>query len=215
MTLDRFRSGLIPDSTLVWRLGANVPDKWTVPAYVDGMPYCLPASDQGDKPRCAAFALTAGIEARSWRLSDSYAQIDPFPLYVKAKEIDGMPDTDGTTLTAVSQAAISLGVLPCGAQIRIVTNENDVRYACHTRSGCLAGFNITRDWMTSTGQTIVDTGAESVGGHAVWICGYDKDTVWICNSWGTDWMWNGFAKLPWAAFRKQFMSGVIWEGIPR
>jgi len=215
MTLDRFRSGLIPDSTLVWRLGANVPDKWTVPAYVDGMPYCLPASDQGDKPRCAAFALAAGCEARVWRLSDSYAQIDPVPLHDKAKEIDGMPDTDGTTLTAVSQAAISLGVLPCGAQIRIVTNENDVRYACHTRSGCLAGFNITRDWMTSTGQTIVDTGAESVGGHAVWICGYDKDTVWICNSWGTDWMWNGFAKLPWAAFRKQFMSGVIWEGIPR
>ena len=215
MKLGEFKSGLIPDSTLAWRLGANVPAQWTVPAYCDGMPYCLPASDQGPFPRCAAFGCMTGCEARNWRLTDAFSQLDPTPVHEKAKEIDGMPDADGTTLTAVTQAAINLGMLPTGTLIRVVTTENDVRYACHTRGGCIAGFNITQDWMDSSGQTIVDTGAASIGGHAVFLAGYDSDTVWICNSWGTAWKWNGFAKLPWASFRKQFMSGVIWEGIPR
>lgn len=216
MIVDEFKSGLLDDATLQWRLPMAMPSSWTVPAYVDAMPYCLPPGNQGATSMCAAYALTTGWEAHNWRLSDRYEQLDPNPVYAEAKNIDGMPDSLGTTLSAVCKASINLGIMPPQAQVVTITGRNAAMYACHTRGGFLAGFRITEDWMTPRPDGyIVNSGGSVVGGHAVWVCGFSADDVWICNSWGTSWGWNGFAKLKWTDFDAQFMHGVVWEGVPR
>ena len=35
-----------------------------------------------------------------------------------------------------------------------------------------------------------------LGGHAIVLCGYNKDRIIFRNSWGADWGTNGYGTLP-------------------
>ena len=61
----------------------------------------------------------------------------------------------------------------------------------------------------SNGTNVRGEKAQSYGGHAVLVCGYNPGGVWIENSWGKKWGVGGFGFIEWKAFREQFMYGTV------
>ena len=189
-----------------------------VPTAVDNRQYCTAIEDQGSKPWCAAYTAAAFAENVLWRKNGKISQIEPDWIYKFAKVHDGDPDGDGTTLDQVLAALLDKGVFGKDCKIRMVgrgwtgTDETDVKAAIH-RFGCfLGGFDITEEWydLSRKGvENVTGKASQSLGGHAVLVCGYNAGGVWIENSWGKDWGKDGFGFIEWTAFRKQFMYGTV------
>src|SRR5579885_3174995 len=120
----------------------------TVPPYIDHRWDMLPASDQGFTPKCAAYAMAGIVEYYRWRVTGIAQQVDPNPIYAEAKTLDGVPDEEGTTLEAVAQAAINLGLIPIDPKsIRVVQSPLDVKRAIHRYGPILSAYKITRGWL--------------------------------------------------------------------
>lgn len=190
--------------------------EFMAPSRIDLRDYCTPTEDQGTKPWCAAYAAAQWAENIKWRLTDRPENIDPTPIYKYAKSVDGDPDGDGTTLTAVLEA-LTKSVFTSGAcRVKVVrASRLSVKYAVHKFGCILAGFNIDSGWwgVTRTAPLITGGGQPNQGGHAVLICGYDKQGVWIQNSWGKDWGEWGFAKVSWTAFDREFLYGAVLSNV--
>jgi hypothetical protein len=193
--------------------------KIDVPSFVDNRSYCTAVEDQGAKPWCAAYTAAAFAENVLWRRDGRIREIEPEWIYKYAKAHDGDPDGDGTTLDCVLNALLSKGVFDGkSCKLRMVgkgwvgVDVQDVKAAIH-RFGCfLAGFDITTEWYDLSKKGVVrirGRKADSCGGHAVLVCGYNDEGVWIENSWGENWGDKGFGFLEWEAFRKQFMYGMV------
>lgn len=189
-----------------------------VPDAIDNRCYCTAIEDQGAKPWCAAYTAAAFAENVLWRRDGKIKQIEPDWIYAYAKKHDGDPNGDGTTLDCVLGALLNKGVFGKDCKIRTVgrgwtgTDVEDVKAAIH-RFGCfLGGFNITEEWydLSRKGvENVTGKASNSLGGHAVLVCGYNAGGVWIENSWGKNWGKDGFGFIEWVAFRKQFMYGTV------
>ena len=190
-----------------------------VPKAVDNRQYCTAIEDQGAKPWCAAYSAAAFAENVLWRKTGRIREVEPQDIYAYAKQHDGDPTGDGTTLDVVLDALCVQGLFDAQTcKVKMVgrgwrgTDATDVKAAIH-RFGCiLGGFNITEEWyeLAKKGVTTV-TGkpCATLGGHAVLIVGYDKSGVWCENSWGKDWGDCGFGYISWKAFRDQFMYACV------
>ena len=186
--------------------------QFMAPSRIDLRDYCTPTEDQGIKPWCAAYAAAQWTENIKWRLTDVPQNYDPAPIYKYAKSIDGDPGGDGTTLQAVLEwVRRYVFTNPEGKVMTIRPTRLAVKYAVHKYGCILGGFDIDSSWWGVKKDTpiINGKGAANQGGHAVLICGYDKQGVWIQNSWGKSWGEWGFAKVAWEAFDKQFMYGAV------
>jgi len=98
-------------------------------------------------------------------------------------------------------------------------DENSIIYELCVNGPIATGFMVYDDFMNNyDGKTIYthpDRNTQSIGGHAVLICGYgdeyDSKTkrnikYWIIkNSWGTEWGLNGFFKM------ERYLPGVEIE----
>ena len=192
-------------------------DKFIAPATVDLRDYCTRTEDQGSKPWCAAYTAAQWCENIKWRLNDYPEDIDPTWIYEYAKSIDGDPYGDGTTLVALLKALLNKKLFDSNiCKIKIInrgsTSKNNVKFAVH-KFGCILGaFNITEEWYNArNGNTSVKSQQvyNSVGGHAVLICGYNRDGVIIQNSWGVNWGAYGFGLITWNAFERQFLYAAV------
>lgn len=188
------------------------------PKRVDLRDYCTQTEDQLDKPWCAAFAAAGWAENIMWRRNDRFDQIDPTWIYRYAKQIDGDPHGDGTTLTAVMQALLDKGngmfdKYRCPVKV-IRNNGLALRYAIHKYGCVLGGFDISREWYNVSKERpfIENTAYEGgLGGHAVLICGYDREGVWLQNSWGWKWGEYGFARISWPCWNHQWIYGAVLD----
>ena len=187
--------------------------QFMAPSRIDLRDYCTPTEDQGEKPWCAAFAAAQWAENIKWRLTDTPANYEPAPAYKYAKTIDGDPNGEGTSLNAVLEYVRKylFADNPKCQVLVLRPSRLAVKYAIHKFGCALGGFDIDSSWWGVTKDTPVITGkgTPNQGGHAVLICGYDKQGVWIQNSWGKTWGEWGFAKIPWEVFDKQFMYGAV------
>lgn len=169
--------------------------------------------DQGSTPRCAAFSASSYVENLLWRMSGRIPDsVDPAKLYQYAKQVDGDPNGDGTTLDAILKAVLHYGFFRGSPAIRVITAEFDVKAAVHRYGTCLLGMNISNEWYRGNSD-ITDVSAPLVGGHAVQCVGYDTEGCWIQNSWGSGWGQGGFARIGWSAFARQFMYGAFLENL--
>ena len=186
------------------------PDNFTNPAYVDGRPYCIEASNQGQTPHCAGYTAAGMKEVEHWKTTGIKQQRDGDLCYAEAKKIDGMPKVEGTSLYHAAVAGKSLGWFT--GEPRMITNEFNLRWALHRHGCCMAGFQIDSNWnsVSKGGWIGTKKNATSLGGHAVLVCYYDKDGVGFQNSWG-DWGWGGFGRMTWTQFRATFMHGLVME----
>ena len=162
--------------------------QFMAPSRIDLRDLCTPTEDQGSKPWCAAYAAAQWAENIKWRLTDCVEQIDPTPIYKYAKSIDGDPYGDGTTIPAVLEALKHIGVFGKECTVKVIRpSRMALKYAIHKFGCCLGGFGVSEEWWGVTKKSPVITGKKAYvnrGGHCVLVCGYDKEGIWIQNSWG-------------------------------
>lgn len=217
MNSELFRSGLLglTGAELELTLKTPIVSGCPLPDYCDNNPYMMEASDQLQTSECGPFAVCGFIESLNWRDRGIYKQLDPHPVYVEAKRIDGSPLTDGTTLQAAAQAAINLGLLPKETKLKILTTEEQVRRAIFHFGSCLVGYNITEGWFHVGPDGRLPAGKwKSVGGHANLACFFDKNSKGSMNSWSDRKGWRGLVRLTNEEFAQQFMYGLQIE-VPR
>lgn len=187
--------------------------RFIAPSKVDTMDFCTKTEDQGSKPWCAAYAAAGFTENILWRRNDYPSEVNPEPIYRHAKSIDGDPNGDGTTLTAVLDYLLKQNYFNKDiCKIRIVRSLDSLKYAIHKYGVCLGGFSISKEWYSlNANKTAVSgkTDRELIGGHATLICGYDRNGLYIHNSWGVNWGNYGFALITWEEARRQFMYGAV------
>lgn len=213
----KFVPGLIPRKSTDRRFVAAslAAATYVIPATIDYRAQLLPSNDQGQTPKCAAYAMAGWLEFYNWKYHGDARQIDPDALYDAAKQIDGEPNVRGTTLEAVLQAAQNLNFIAGVdlASIRQIT-ASGVEQALHRYGVVLSAFEITESWETATPDGWLTDGGLSWGGHAVLVCGYslvDKPPWYaIQNSWGEH-GWRGFNRMSPEMFKQRFMYGLIWD----
>lgn len=191
--------------------------QFVAPKTVYCMDYFLPAKDQGKKPWCAGYSAAAFLENILWRRDDVPQNVDPTWIYQWAKQHDGSPNADGTTLVAVLDALIAHQCFPSDkCPVKVLRTEDQVKYAIHKYGCCLLGLNISREWYSCNSQKTAIYGQKGcdtslIGGHAVVAGGIDASGIYILNSWGENWASYGRALVAWTEFRKQFVYGAIIE----
>jgi hypothetical protein len=135
-------------------------------------------------------------------------------IYEKAKEIDPF-DHDGTLLKFGIQAAKDLGYVD-GEAFYIGRSIHSIKFAILEFGVCLGAFNITNEWnllRRKDGRISEFDNPRFMGGHAVLICGYDEEGLYIQNSWGQGWGIYGFGLLPWKLVERQFLKGAVIKDI--
>ena len=212
-----FTPGLIlPKPTDRTFLASPLPLDVPAPLAIDTRHELLESSDQGSSSECAAYAMAGFIEHRNRLLFDKLDQIDPHPIYLRAKQIDGSPGQAGTTLHAVVQAAEDLGLIPAVDKdtFRFV-NADQYPMAIFKRRVVLISFLITDAWMHPTADGWIPDGGNELGGHAVLGCGYDNTYQsaprFVQNSWGKRHGWRGFNRMTKTQFHASYMGGLIWN----
>ncbi|MBO6031902.1 MAG: hypothetical protein J6Q22_10715 [Prevotella sp.] len=188
-------------------------EKFVAPDEVLLPNYCTRVEDQGSLPACAGYAASQFAENILWRKKDVPPDIDPIALYKYAKTIDGKPNSDGTSLTAVLQALLDKNYFDkTMCSIKVIRNLDQVKYAIHKFGCCLLGMNISKEWYKCNANkpSIYGQGDQTlIGGHAVLCCGYTTEGIMIYNSWGVDWGHYGYALVTWNCANKQFSYGAV------
>ena len=184
------------------------------PISLDFRQLCSPTDNQHDDPHCAGYAAAQMIESFYWKETGHPIQLDAHQIYAKAKEIDGHPDVDGTLIEATLSCALKLCPFIDENKFDVKTFHNDksnhtlekIKTLIHKHTFLLGGFMITDKWYQAREKTnVIKPGGDTLGGHAVLICGYLKDNIIIQNSWGKKWASKGFAQIPAQVFLKQFI----------
>jgi len=211
-----FTPGLLPREPIDRRfLKAHAGGNYVVPVTVDLRPQLLDSSDQGSTSMCAAYAMAGWLEHYNWKYKGVATQIDPAPIYARAKQLDGYPNVEGTRLDCVLQAAQDLSLLmPLEVGSVREVGLNDVEQALHRYGVILSAFRITDQWDQAAPNGWIPEGGTYVGGHAVLLCGYALyDPPWYAfqNSWGTAQGWRGFNRVSPALMAQQFDYGLVWD----
>jgi len=195
-------------------------DQIVTPKTMDSSDFCLPAKDQGTKPWCAAYSSAAYLETILFRRTHVPQTVDPTWIYEYAKRVDGMPNDDGTTITAVLKALLAnkcFGDNIC--QIKTLMSLEQVMMALHQQQTCLVGLNISREWYACNSKKAAiyaQKGCDTtlVGGHCVLCVGVIRDQgVLVRNSWGEQWGFYGTAILSFDEFKRQFIYGGVIDGV--
>lgn len=186
-----------------------------IPNRIDRRDEMLPSSDQRSTSECAAYSLAGIIEAKAWRDTGVFKQVDPAPIYAEAKRNDGYTG-DGTTLDAAIKAAVKLGLMAAPKEIFAISDRDGYCRALHRYGFAHLAFNITDAWQkpSASGWLRDDAHLPLIGGHAVAGCGYDRATAgWnaIQNSWSDGIGWHGFMRMKHEQFDRQFMYGLAWR----
>jgi len=191
----------------------KAPDNITLPDRIPGRPLCVPASDQGSTSQCAAYAMAAKIEKDNWAVTGIVKQIDPGPIYKKAKKIDGI-DGEGTTLDAAFQACIDLRLLPYDTKPIIITDIVTARRYLHRWGSVIVGLQIDEGWYSAEPDGWIVPYGRPLGGHAVHYIEYAADYEQydaVDNSWGSAQGWRGFNRFTHKYFEKMFVYGLTWK----
>lgn len=191
------------------------------PLKIDNRQSASVTDDQGNTPHCAAYSICNWAEAIMWKRTGKLMNLNADQVYAKAKTLDGSPDSDGTWLEFAIKAAMQLGGFETkDMKIKFLQNDGtqktieSLKYLLHKYDFLHAGFVIDTGWYSPTQQDpYIKRTDNSQGGHAVLIVGYDKEGLYIQNSWGTSWGSKGFAILPWELALDQLMYACYLTGI--
>lgn len=207
-----FRAGGVLPEPATLAAAAPAPGDFEAPLYIDSRPYCLPASDQGFAPACAGFATAGFIEVQRWKETGRRQQLDGLAIYREAKKLDGIPDADGTYVSAAIEAAAALDLVRTPQLAELGRNRGQVKYALHRHDVAIGVFEICEAWNRADTVTgwIDSVPGLSQGRHAVLICWYDERGIGWQNSWAPDWGCNGFGRMTWAHFDRQWQYGVTF-----
>jgi len=186
----------------------RAPHGFSAPEYIDSRSYCLPANHQGVESICAGVAVAGYVEVQRWKETHIAQQVDGREIYSKAHK--WIPAADGTTLEYAFKAAQALGYYT-DRHIEYFTTKKDLTFALHSHTACVVGMDITDNWNKTNVKTgwIGEGDDEKIGGHAVLACWYDDDGFGWQNSWSGRWGVDGFGRMRWSQFDKEFVYGAV------
>jgi hypothetical protein len=121
--------------------------------------------------------------ARLWKDSAGAADLDETQA-AKAMALDELRAADAITR-------------PMGAYFRVNHKDLVAMHAAISEVGVLyATARVHSGWQqVKQGDTDIVYSTELIGGHAFAIVGYDREGLWIQNSWGPDWGNGGLARI--------------------
>lgn len=189
--------------------------KYKFPRVIDSRDLCLPTNNQGDTPHCVGFSVAGYLEVEFWKRYHYPKQFPAHDIYKSAKEIE-QDSNDGTTIELGFSGAKKLNLFDG----EIKTFEpwiDNIKFQLHKYGIFCGAFEITNEWYDISwfsGKIKIYRKPEILGGHAVLVCGYNDDGIYIQNSWGyNSWGKYGFAMLPWELVQKQLIYGVVIDNI--
>ncbi len=203
---------------------------------------CLiePVRDQKSEGVCAAVTAAGMKEFQEFRDAGLEEHLSPRYVYSEAKKKDGFPGVEGTTLRAVMSVLLSHGICleatwpytphdkskkpkdaddeASGFRIQSYAKLTTVldMEKCLVGNGpfCL-GLDISSVWDDVVLGIIADPPRrhQSLGGHAVCCCGYDRlsEHFLIRNSWSRFWGNEGYAWISYKHVMKCLISA--WSSI--
>jgi len=170
-------------------------------------PFDLDILNQNGYPHCVGYAA-AGIKQEKELRERKRIIFDGDWLYKKCKEIDGMPNIQGTCLRTVLKVLQKQGAKPLGqpeseaikyriggyAQVDDLSLEG-LKKAFYVSGVLLLGFRgSNQGWQTAYIRPPKE--GESTWGHATFEIGYKADFNIGQNSWGQNWGDNGKFYIP-------------------
>ena len=189
--------------------------KLVSPAVIDLREWDLPPKDQGSMPMCAAYAAASYVENILWRKNCYPTEVKPAWIYKAAKQIDGYPNEDGTTLTAVLQAILDRGIFDKEyCKIKILRTPEQVKLAIHQYGTCLVGVMVTKEYYLCNEKkhSVCGEGEQTaMGGHALQCVGFNRDGFICRNSWGRKYGYDGNFIIAYPQFEKHFMHGATFD----
>jgi hypothetical protein len=207
-----------------------------IPSKVDYTNCMSPVRDQGDEGTCVSFASTVGMkEYQEFIDYRKFVMLSPRFLYAECKKIDGMPDSEGTSVRVAMKVLIENGVCResfwpyaphqadkpkkgapadakkfCVLSYARILNLDELRMSLAAKGPCVIGVKVFEGMMkTRTGVVpMPKAGERTLGGHAICPVGYDdaKKRVKFKNSWSEKWGERGFGYLPYAYIDKFMMD---------
>jgi hypothetical protein len=165
--------------------------------------HCRLGDNQGSNGACAVFSMASWAEiVHGHAISDGAC----LTVYNQALTDYGRAAGDGLTFEEAFEVASAAGWLPGAQRIDMVLDETRL-----TEQPLLAGYEVTPGWQTTNKAGCLDhaAGSKVLGYHAVCIVARGElngvaggPYVYIENSWGRDWGWNGIGVMS-AAFHQQ------------
>lgn len=190
------------------------------PLKIDNRQLMAPTDNQKDSPHCAGYSATTLAESIYWKRTGILKQFDSHQVYAFAKMLDNQLLMDGTYLETSLQSAIKLCAFENSSAIQVKTFFNNhtpdvlamTKRIIHKYDFMQAGFNIDEGWYNiNQNNFYIEPYGRTLGGHAVNICGYDEEGVYVQNQWGTEWGSNGFAIMKWPTYLRELMYCAYLE----
>lgn len=178
-------------------------------------PFDLTISHQGATPSCVGHACSTIKQYLELKEKVS-KDFDGDWLYYKCKEVDGIPQIQGTYLRTGLEILRKVGAKPIDEndpspyRIKMYVRNDDnsfegIKKAYFLFGNVLAGFTGSNaGWQGSTVRA--PKAGESVWGHAVAITGYEKDYLVGQNSWGPEAHNKGLFYVP-----KNYLPFETWS----
>lgn len=189
--------------------------KYKFPRIIDSRELCLPTNNQGVTPHCVGFSVAGYLEVEYWKKYHYPKQFPADDIYRSAKQLDPSSE-DGTTIEFGFLGAKKLNLFR-GDIKTFEPWEDNIKFQLHKYGIFCGAFLITDEWYDIswfTGQIKKHRKPKTLGGHAVLVCGYNEDGIFIQNSWGyNSWGKYGFAILPWELTKNQLAYGVVIDNI--
>lgn len=195
------------------------------PAIVDYTDRMSPVRNQGEEGTCVAFASVVGVkEYHEKRELGRLIELSPRYLYQLCKQLDGIPNQEGTYPRIAMKALAENGVCPeeCWPYKPYQTDSpcveadekalpfrnltyarisgiDEMERSLSINGPFMAGVEVFSGWFeVGRGRIpLPDPDETSLGGHAVCIMGYSRVGSYFKfkNSWGTDWGESGYGYL--------------------
>lgn len=160
------------------------------------IPYVLTVKDQLNTPQCVGFSC-ATLKEFLERREGNFIEFDGAWIYLKAKEIDGIPDTQGTYFRAGLKVLKDFGAKPLngteaeagkyriGGYVSISLDFASLKRAIYEFGAILLGFMGSNEgWKTAFIRPV--KAGENQWGHACVGISYNATIIDGQNSWGIE-----------------------------
>jgi len=212
-----------------------------LPKKIDYTPKMSPVRDQQNEGVCVGFAVAVGMkEYQEFLDYEKLVELSPRFVYAEAKEIDGVPGLEGTTIRAAMRVVRNIGVCQekfwpyqpyqndrpkdgafsnakkfCIMTYARILNLDELRMSLATKGPAVLGIQVFKGMLkTKTGIVpLPKKGERSLGGHAICAVGYDddKELVKFKNSWSSKWGDKGYGYLSFAYIERYMMDA--WSSV--
>jgi hypothetical protein len=164
----------------------------------------IPVLDQGNQPACVGYSSVGIKEEHEMIETNKLINFSGLDFYHRLKEIDGMPNEDGTNIRIAVKALQDEGIKGAdGFTYKIesyasVKSIEELKYAITANGFVETGIDVFNSFYSPV-NGVVDykEEEESNGLHAIILGAFDdnEEKFIIKNSWGVNWGINGYCYL--------------------